>query len=91
MHVLLTRNPAIMPEYGGGLLRLAADLGDRLLPAFDTPTGIPLSWVNLRKVIVPRHDLLSDCNIAAITGLGGLLRRPFLSEIRCSTPGCLFS
>ncbi|CAL8470523.1 g10065 [Coccomyxa elongata] len=49
MHVLLTRNPAIMPEYDGGLLRLATDLGDRLLPAFDTPTGIPLSWVNLRK------------------------------------------
>lgn len=58
MHVLLTRNSAIMPDYSGGLLRLATDLGERLLPAFDTPTGIPLSWVNLRKVIVRRHKLL---------------------------------
>lgn len=59
MHELLTRNTAIMPDYSGGLLRLATDLGDRLLPAFDTPTGIPLSWVNLRKVTSPRHNQLS--------------------------------
>ncbi len=56
MHVLLTRNPTIMPDYSGGLLRLATDLGNRLLPAFETPTGIPLSWVNLRKVTAPIHD-----------------------------------
>lgn len=30
------------------LLRLAEDLGDRLLPAFDSPTGIPYRFVNLR-------------------------------------------
>lgn len=60
MHALLTRNSAIMPNYSGGLLRLATDLGDRLLPAFNTPTGIPLSWVNLRKVTVQRHDLSSS-------------------------------
>src|SRR5215203_857090 len=30
------------------LLRLAEDLGNRLLPAFDTPTGIPYRFVNLR-------------------------------------------
>ena len=30
------------------LLRLAEDLGTRLLPAFDTPTGIPYRFVNLR-------------------------------------------
>ena len=30
------------------LLTLAVDLGRRLLPAFDTPTGIPYAWVNLR-------------------------------------------
>ena len=29
-------------------LRLAADLGDRLLPAFDSPTGMPYRFVNLR-------------------------------------------
>ena len=30
------------------LLRLAEDLGRRLLPAFDSPTGIPYRFVNLR-------------------------------------------
>jgi ER degradation enhancer, mannosidase alpha-like 2 len=30
------------------LLRLAEDLGTRLLPAFNTPTGIPYRFVNLR-------------------------------------------
>ena len=30
------------------LLRLAEDLGNRLLPAFKTPTGIPYRFVNLR-------------------------------------------
>jgi len=30
------------------LLRLAEDLGDRLLPAFNSPTGLPYVYVNLR-------------------------------------------
>lgn len=31
------------------LLKLAIDLGDRLLPAFDSPTGLPYVYVNLRS------------------------------------------
>ncbi|KAF1833838.1 hypothetical protein BDW02DRAFT_569591 [Decorospora gaudefroyi] len=34
--------------YDGQLLRLAKDLTDRLLPAFNTPTGLPYPRVNLR-------------------------------------------
>ncbi|KAH6639150.1 glycosyl hydrolase family 47-domain-containing protein [Boeremia exigua] len=34
--------------YDGQLLRLAADLANRLLPAFHTPTGLPYPRVNLR-------------------------------------------
>ena len=34
--------------YDGQLLRLAYDLGQRLLPAFHTPTGLPYPRVNLR-------------------------------------------
>jgi hypothetical protein len=34
--------------YDGQLLRLAMDLGTRLLPAFYTPTGLPYPRVNLR-------------------------------------------
>ncbi len=30
------------------LLRLAEDLGTRLLPAFDSPTGMPYMYVNLK-------------------------------------------
>ncbi len=33
--------------YDGQLLRLAHDLGERLLPAFQTPTGLPYPRVNL--------------------------------------------
>lgn len=36
-------------KYDGQLLRLAHDLGRRLLPAFQTPTGIPYPRVNLRR------------------------------------------
>ncbi|EXJ92161.1 mannosyl-oligosaccharide alpha-1,2-mannosidase [Capronia epimyces CBS 606.96] len=38
-------------EYDGQLLRLAYDLGNRLIPAFWTPTGIPYPRVNLRHGI----------------------------------------
>src|SRR5690606_17557719 len=36
----LSENPAILEK--------ARDFGDRLLPAFNTGTGIPTYWVNLR-------------------------------------------
>ncbi|CAO2171638.1 unnamed protein product [Urochloa humidicola] len=35
-------------SYDDQLLHLAADLAQRLLPAFDTPTGIPFGSVNLK-------------------------------------------
>ncbi|PAV22655.1 glycoside hydrolase family 47 [Pyrrhoderma noxium] len=38
-------------------LEKAVDLADRLLPAFDTPTGLPLSSVNLaQRVGIPDRD-----------------------------------
>ena len=37
-----------VPGYRGELLNLAEDLGDRLLRAFDTPTGVPFGAVNLK-------------------------------------------
>lgn len=42
-----------IPGYDGHLLALAHDLGERLLPAFETATGIPLPRVNLRHGVVP--------------------------------------
>ncbi|CAJ1348120.1 unnamed protein product [Effrenium voratum] len=41
----------LLPRYKGGLLDKALDLGDRLLRAFDTPTGMPRSRVNLQSGI----------------------------------------
>ncbi|VDQ12768.1 unnamed protein product [Trichobilharzia regenti] len=34
--------------YKDELLKMAIDIGNRLLPAFDTPTGIPYPRINLR-------------------------------------------
>ena len=52
------RTPPVVPKwafesveggrvYDGELLQLAVDLADRLLPAFETPTGIPQSMAHL--------------------------------------------
>lgn len=35
-----TLQGVVVPDYSGELLVLAEDLGRRLLPAFDTPTGM---------------------------------------------------
>lgn len=48
---MLASDPATgfaVDGYAGGLLNLALDLGRRLLPAFDTPTGVPFGAVNLK-------------------------------------------
>ncbi|KAK7223619.1 hypothetical protein V2G26_011622 [Clonostachys chloroleuca] len=52
-------------KYDGQLLRLALDLGQRLLPAFYTSTGIPYPRVNLRHGIPfyvnsPLHNFSDD-------------------------------
>lgn len=58
-HIAATRNPdLISPTYSlnSTFLMQAEALAQRLLPAFDTPTGIPISWVNLRSGKVPGHE-----------------------------------
>lgn len=40
-----TGSPFHLPWYRGELLDLAYDLGQRLLPAFATPTGLPYARV----------------------------------------------
>ncbi|TYZ65647.1 hypothetical protein PybrP1_000598 [[Pythium] brassicae (nom. inval.)] len=51
-------------EYNGELLALAVDLGTRLLPAFETPTGLPVHRVNLRHGIAANTPTLT-CPAAA--------------------------
>ncbi|KAG0190433.1 alpha mannosidase-like protein [Apophysomyces sp. BC1034] len=51
--------------YNGGLLRLAEDLAQRLLPAFSlSKTGIPYPRVNLRYG-VPRTETVETCTAGA--------------------------
>jgi hypothetical protein len=47
---VLGDDPGLAPGYDGLLLRLAADLGDRLMAAFNTPSGLPGGHVHLQKV-----------------------------------------
>lgn len=53
--------------YKSELLTLAIDLGDRLMPAFATPTGIPYGTVNLRTGVPP-----GETTIASTAGAGSL-------------------
>ncbi|KAH9938649.1 glycoside hydrolase [Fomitopsis serialis] len=63
-----TGQPFHLPWYRGELLDLAHDLGQRLLPAFMTPTGLPIARVNLR------HGLLSTETVDTCTaGAGSLI------------------
>jgi mannosidase alpha-like ER degradation enhancer 1 len=39
--------PFYLPWYRGQLLTMAYDLGNRLLPAFSTPTGLPFARVRI--------------------------------------------
>lgn len=52
-----------IPSYDNQLLHLAEDLANRMLPAFDTPTGIPFGSVNLRHGV--------DENESKITSTAG--------------------
>jgi mannosidase alpha-like ER degradation enhancer 2 len=61
------------------LLRLAEDLGNRLLPAFNSPTGIPYRFVNLRTGKV-RGEVTNPAEAGTLLiefgALSKLTRRP---------------
>mmetsp|Transcript_23713 Transcript_23713/g.60056 ORF Transcript_23713/g.60056 Transcript_23713/m.60056 type:complete len:572 (+) Transcript_23713:164-1879(+) len=69
-----------VPRYDGVLLRLARDLGDRLLPAFeDAPeaTGLPYAFVHLQRG-VEAQPVAEQCT----AGIGtNLLEFAFLSNL----------
>ncbi|KAJ7638737.1 glycoside hydrolase family 47 protein [Roridomyces roridus] len=60
--------PFFLPWYRGELLQLAHDLGNRLLPAFSTPTGLPYARINLRHGVL-RGEGVDTCT----AGAGSLL------------------
>ncbi|KAF9006459.1 alpha mannosidase-like protein [Cyathus striatus] len=59
-----TGHPFHLPWYRGELLDLAYDLGNRLLPAFSTPTGLPYARINLRHGLV-KGETLETCTAGA--------------------------
>ncbi|CAG7849149.1 ER degradation-enhancing alpha-mannosidase-like protein 1 Flags: Precursor [Serendipita indica DSM 11827] len=54
--------------YRGELLDLAKDLGERLLPAFNTPTGLPFARINLRRGVAS-NESTETC----VAGAGSLI------------------
>jgi len=50
------------------ILELAVDLGNRLLRAFDTPTGIPFGAINLVRGVA-----LDESNVTSVAGAGTYL------------------
>lgn len=65
-----TRRPATTAtyQYDGFLLELAVDMADRMIPAFDTPTGIPYGTVNLQNGVPP-----GETPVASLAGAGTLV------------------
>ena len=53
-----------LPNYDGGLLRLAVNLANRLMPAFNTRTNIPIGTVHLLSG-VPHGETTEACTAAA--------------------------
>lgn len=73
------RFPPLLHWYQGQLLVLAQDLGNRLMPAFNTTTGIPHPRVNLRHgmnspKIISVRETCSACAGTMILEFGALSR-----------------
>ena len=79
LYASMPRLGQVVEGYDGQLLELAYDLGLRLLPAFDTETGIPHPRVNLQLGVVPigNEYITETCSSGAGTMLleFGLLSR----------------
>ena len=61
-------NPQDLWSYDGYLLELARDIGNRLLPAFSTPTGIPYGTVHLQTGVPD-----GETPVASLAGGGTLV------------------
>ncbi|XP_072953276.1 alpha-mannosidase I MNS5 isoform X2 [Typha angustifolia] len=54
--------------YKNQLLNLAEDLGQRFLPAFETPTGLPYAWINLKYGVME-----NETTETSTSGCGSLI------------------
>ncbi|KAL8141970.1 hypothetical protein V2J09_015002 [Rumex salicifolius] len=77
-HLLATDSRDMFSQgpYKNELLILAQDLGRRLLPAFDTPTGLPYAWINLKYGVIENEttETSTSCCGSLILEMGILSR-----------------
>eukprot|EP00040_Diaphanoeca_grandis_P014842 m.75398 g.75398 ORF g.75398 m.75398 type:complete len:787 (+) comp24783_c0_seq1:192-2552(+) len=73
-------NHPLLTKYNDELLSMSIDLGDRLLAAFNTATGIPYSMVNLRHGM----DAAARKNTATCTACAGTMLLEFAALSRFS-------
>ncbi|KAH8493105.1 hypothetical protein H0E87_022381 [Populus deltoides] len=69
-HILATdsKNRLVQGSYKNQLLDLAEDLGQRFLPSFDTPTGLPYAWINLKYGVMK-----NETTETSTSGCGSLI------------------
>ncbi|XP_010254901.1 PREDICTED: alpha-mannosidase I MNS5-like [Nelumbo nucifera] len=69
-HILATdsSNRLVQGKYKNQLLTLAEDLGQRFLCAFDTPTGLPYAWINLKYGVME-----NETTETSTSGCGSLI------------------
>ncbi|PON61061.1 Glycoside hydrolase [Parasponia andersonii] len=69
-HLLATDSTSrlVQGAYKNQLLILAEDLGKRFLPAFDTPTGLPYAWINLKYGVME-----NETTETSTSGCGSLI------------------
>lgn len=69
-HILATdsTNRLTGGTYDNELLVLAEELGQRFLPAFDTPTGLPYAWINLKYGVME-----NEITETSTSGCGSLI------------------
>ncbi|KAL0416967.1 UNVERIFIED_CONTAM: Alpha-mannosidase I MNS5 [Sesamum latifolium] len=69
-HILATdsTNRLTKGTYKNQLLVLAKELGQRFLPAFDTPTGLPYAWINLKYGVME-----NETTETSTSGCGSLI------------------
>ncbi|KAK1310430.1 putative alpha-mannosidase I MNS5 [Acorus calamus] len=77
-HILATDSTSRLVQglYKNQLLNLAEDLGQRFLHAFDTPTGLPYAWINLKYGVMENETTetsTSGCG-SLILEMGALTR-----------------
>ncbi|KAJ4813916.1 hypothetical protein LUZ62_026482 [Rhynchospora pubera] len=69
-HILASENKSWFSNisYNDRLLHLARDLGKRFLPAFETPTGLPYAWINLKHGVME-----NETTETSTSGCGSLI------------------